>query len=147
MVCGISARVTEVFKRAYGIEGEQVYPARAAMPGAPVQDASWIQEYDAYYYDKNGDRPLPVLRVRYADEAGTWLYIDPSLGTMTRQDRGGRWNRWLYHGFHSLDFPGFYASRPLWDVLVILLSVGGLVLSATTLLPGWRRLARVVRRQ
>ena len=119
--------------------------ARAAMPDAPIQDAVWLHQYDAYYYDKNGGRPLPVLRVRYADEAGTWLYLDPSLGTMTRQDRGGRWNRWLYHGLHSLDFPWLRFQRPLWDIVVILLSIGGIVLSATTLVPSWRRLARHVR--
>jgi hypothetical protein len=120
--------------------------AKAAMPGESIQDAVWLQEYDSYYYDKNGDRPLPVLRVRYADEAGTWLYLDPSLGTMTKQDRGGRWNRWLYHGLHSLDLPFLRYKRPLWDIVVILLSIGGAVLSATTLLPSWRRLVRHARR-
>jgi hypothetical protein len=59
---------------------------------------------------------------------------------------GGRWNRWLYHGLHNLDFPIWYYRRPLWDIGMILLSVGGLVLSATTLLPSWRRLVRHVRR-
>ena len=81
---------------------------------------------------------------RIADS--TWLYLDPHLGTMTRQDRGARWNRWLYHGLHNLDFPFLYYKRPLWDVVVILLSIGGLALSATTLVPTWHRLARHARR-
>ena len=46
------------------------------------------------------------------------------------------------NGLHSLDFPFLYGSRPLWDVLVIVLSLGGIVLSASTLWPGWKRLAR-----
>ena len=100
--------------------------AKAAMPDVPMQDAVWLQEYDAYYYNQDGNRPLPVLRVRYADADSTWLYLDPHLGTMTKQDRGARWNRWLYHGLHSLDFPFLYYQRPLWDVIVILLSIGGL---------------------
>jgi hypothetical protein len=58
---------------------------------------------------------------------------------------GGRLNRWLYHGLHSLDFPLLYPRRPLWDALVIALSAGGLALAATTLLPGWRRLRSRVR--
>jgi len=120
--------------------------AKAAMPDVPMQDAVWLQEYDAYYYNQDGNRPLPVLRVRYADADSTWLYLDPQLGTMTRQDRGARWNRWLYHGMHNLDFPFLYYKRPLWDVVMILLSIGGLVLSATTLVPTWRRLARHTRR-
>ncbi len=119
--------------------------AKAAMPGARMQDAAWLTKYDAYYYNKDGNRPLPVLRVRYADADGTWLYLDPNLGTLMKQDRGGRWNRWLYHGLHSLDFPFLYYRRPLWDIVVILLSIGGLALSATTLVPSWRRLVRHAR--
>ena len=120
--------------------------AKAAMPAVPMRDAAWLQEYDAYYYNQDGVRPLPVLRVRYDDAESTWLYLDPNLGTMMKQDRGGRWNRWLYHGLHSLDFPIWYYRRPLWDIGLILLSIGGVVLSATTLLPSWRRLVRHARR-
>ena len=120
--------------------------AKTAMPGVPMRDATWLTEYDSYYYDQYDNRPLPVLRVRYNDDAATWLYLEPSLGTMTRQDRPGRWKRWLYHGLHSLDFPFLYRSRPLWDIVLIALSIGGLVLSATTLVPSWRRLVRHARR-
>jgi hypothetical protein len=120
--------------------------AKAAMPGVPVRDAVWLQEYDAYYYNQDGNRPLPVLRVRYADADATSLYLDPNLGTMMRQDWRGRWNRWLYHGLHNLDFPVLYYQRPLWDVVMIVLSAGGLALSVTTLVPSWRRLMRHARR-
>jgi hypothetical protein len=117
------------------------------MPGVPILGAASIDAYDAYYYDRAGRLPLPVLRVRYDDDVRTWLYLDPGRGAIARkEERLTRLNRWLYHGLHSLDFPGFYAARPLWDVVMIVLSVGGLVLSATTLLPGWRRLARVLAR-
>jgi hypothetical protein len=82
---------------------------------------------------------LPTL------DATAWLYLDPGGGAIARkEERLTRLNRWLYHGLHSLDFPRFYASRPLWDVVVIALSLGGLVLSATTLLPGWRGVARAL---
>ncbi|HYR91532.1 MAG TPA: hypothetical protein VE422_46190 [Terriglobia bacterium] len=109
--------------------------AKEAMPGVQVQDAAWLSEYDAYYYNQAGLRSLPVLRVRYSDPQSTWLYLDPQHGTMTKQDRRSRLNRWLYHGFHSLDFPFLYYRRPLWDIVVIVLSIGGIALSATTLVP------------
>jgi hypothetical protein len=87
------------------------------------------------------------LRVRFADANHTWLYFDPRRGALVqKEERGSRIERWLYHGFHSLDFPFLYYRRPLWDVVMIALSVGGIVLSATTLLPGWRRLRRHARR-
>ena len=70
-----------------------------------------------------------MLRVRYDDPQQTWLYFDPRHGTIARkEERLTRLNRWLYHGFHSLDFPFLYYKRPLWDIVVIVLSIGGIVL-------------------
>jgi hypothetical protein len=119
--------------------------AHEAMPGVPVQDSTWLQEYDAYYYSRDGARALPVLRVRYDDPGQTWLYLDPNRGGMSRYQKLSRLNRWLYHGLHSLDFPFLYYRRPLWDIVVIGLSIGGTVLSVTTLLPSFRRLFRHAR--
>jgi PepSY-associated transmembrane protein len=117
--------------------------AKAAMPGVPMQDAVWLQEYDGYYYDPRASRPLPVLRVRYEDENATWLYLDPERGGIVQRSTSvSRLRRWLYQGFHSLDFPFLYFYRPLWDIVVIVLSIGGTVLSFTTMLPAWRRLKR-----
>jgi hypothetical protein len=117
--------------------------ARDAMPGIAVEDETWLTAYDNYYYARDADLSLPVLRVRFADPDRTWLYLDARRGVIARrEDRRSRIERWLYHGLHSFDFPFLYARRPLWDVVMIVLSVGGMVLSATTLLPGWRRLRR-----
>jgi len=116
--------------------------ARAALPGVPIHDATWLNEYDAYYYNQNGSRPLPVLRVRFNDPERTWLYLNPQHGQMTRMQRMNRVNRWLYKGLHDLDFPFLYYSRPLWDIVIVGLSVGGIVLSVTTLIPSFRRIRR-----
>jgi hypothetical protein len=121
--------------------------ARATMPDVPVTSAVWLTEYDGYYYDARGNRPLPVLRIQYDDPQRTWLYLDPGRGgVVQRSESITRLRRWLYQGLHSLDFPFLYYNRPLWDIVVILLSVGGLLLSATTLTPAWRRIVRHVRR-
>ena len=117
--------------------------ANVAMDGVPIEGVSWLDDYDAYYYDRDRALSLPVLRVRYADPQQTWLYFDPKHGTIARkEERLTRLNRWLYHGFHSLDFPFLYYRRPLWDIVVIVLSIGGIVLSATTLSASWRRVRR-----
>jgi len=122
---------------------EMMEIAQAAMPRVPVRDAVWLEDYDGYYYDPRASRALPVLRVRYADEPGTWLYLDPSRGGIVQRSVSTiRLRRWLYQGLHSLDFPVIYFRRPLWDLIVILLSVGGTVLSAVALVPAWRRLRR-----
>jgi hypothetical protein len=120
--------------------------ARAAMPDVTVTDALWLQHYDAYYYDRYGARPLPVLRVRFADPQRTWLYLDPQHGMIVlKEERLSRLNRWLYHGLHSFDFPFLYYRRPLWDIVVIALSLGGIVLSVTTMVAAWHRLRRHAR--
>ncbi len=133
--------------RAFGerhLKGESLVElAKLAMPGVPVRDAVWLHEFDAHYYDSRGARSLPVLRVRYEDSDRTWLYLDPARGDIAlRTDDTRRLLRWLYQGLHSLDFPFLYYERPLWDVVVIVLSIGGGVVSATTLVPTWRRLRR-----
>lgn len=121
--------------------------ASAVMPDVPIEGMQWMDDYDAYYYDRDRRRPLPVLRVRYGDPQQTWLYFDPRHGTIARkEERLSRINRWLYHGFHSFDFPFLYYRRPLWDVVVLLLSAGGLALSVTTLSASWRRVKRSGRR-
>jgi hypothetical protein len=101
--------------------------ARAAMPDVAVVEAQWLTAYDGYYYSSSESRPLPVLRVRFADPQETWVYVDPSRGgVVQRSEKVTRLRRWLYQGLHSLDFPALYYKRPLWDMVVIALSIGGL---------------------
>jgi hypothetical protein len=120
-----------------------VETAKAAMPGVGVADAVRLDAYDAYFYDRHDELPLPVLRVRFTDPQRTWFYIDPNRGVILRkEERLSRLNRWLYHGLHSLDFPWLYNRRPLWDIVVILLSLGGMASAVTSLAPAWRRLRR-----
>ena len=59
---------------------------------------------------------------------------------------GGVLNRWLFRGLHSLDFRFLYNRRPLWDIVTILLLLGGIVLSVTSMTQAWHRLRRHKRR-
>jgi hypothetical protein len=112
-----------------------------AMPEARTEEATLLTSYDSYYYDRSGELPLPVLRVRFDDARRTWLYVDPGRGLLLRrEDRSSRLDRWLYRALHRWDFPGLYARRPLWDVVVILLLLGGLALGTTSVAPALRRL-------
>ena len=117
------------------------------MPGTAVDDAAWLEDYDDYYYARYHALPLPVLRLRFGDPQQTWLYVDPQRGMILRkEERLTRLNRWLYHGLHNLDFRFLYHRRPLWDIVVILLSLGGIVLSVSSMAQGWHRLRRHARR-
>lgn len=127
---------------------ELLAAAKAAMPDSNVVDAVQLDRYDAYYDDRRHRLlPLPVLRVRFDDPAATWLYLSPSLGRIVhREQRQSRIDRWLYRGLHRLDFPGFYQRRPLWDVVVVVLLLGGLFSAASSLAPAAKRLRRHVAR-
>jgi len=124
-------------------EAELLVAARAAMPGAAIQETAWLTTYDSYYYDRASERPLPVLRVKYADTGATWLYLAGRDGAvLQRETARGRAIRWLYHGLHSLDFPGLYQAGRLWDATVVTLCAGGLLLSMTSVIVGWRFLRK-----
>lgn len=125
--------------------GEAAILARlgAAIPDVPVVSQQLLQDYDDYYYSRSYQAPLPVLRVKYGDALGTWLYIDPRNSELVGNvHRYSRVERWLYNGLHSLDFRFWYSKRPLWDLGMITLLLGGLAGSSLGLYYGIRRLVR-----
>ena len=116
---------------------------RAAAPEASIVTHEVLADYDAYYYSRNGQAALPVLRVKFDDPLETWVYIDPALGQIVASiHRLHRIERWLYNGLHSLDFGFWYDRRPLWDIGMILLSIGALATSTIGFWLGLKRLRR-----
>jgi len=104
-----------------------------------------MDEYDAYYRDRHRERPLPVIYLRINDAVGTRYYIDPKTARIVGSYNARNWiSRWLYNGLHSLDFPWLYNHRPLWDIVVISLMLGGTALCVTSLVLTWRVLARKI---
>jgi hypothetical protein len=116
---------------------------RAAVPGVEVATQELLADYDSYYYARNRQAALPVLRIKLADPHETWVYVDPARGEIVASiHRLQRLERWLYNGLHSLDFGFWYDRRPLWDIGMILLSLGALVTTTIGLWLGFRRLKR-----
>jgi len=116
---------------------------RAAAPDAAIVAHELLESYDAYYYSRNGQAALPVLRVKFDDPLETWVYIDPELGQLVASiHRLHRVERWLYNGLHSLDFGFWYDRRPLWDIGMIVLSLGALATSTIGFWLGLKRLRR-----
>ena len=109
-----------------------VMASRRVAGEASTLSVDTLDRYDSYYYDRKFQKPLPVVRVRLSDSKGTWLYINPKTALIqARYTDRSRWERWLYNGLHSLDFPFLFYHRPLWDLVVIILSIGGFALSIT----------------
>jgi len=117
--------------------------SNAAKPYHLIEQ-SMLARYDAYYLDRHGERPLPVLFVRLSDPRHTQLYIDQRTGRIvgTHSDESSWVTRWLYHGLHSLDFPWLYNHRPAWDIVVLGLLLGGLSLCITSIILGGSLLRR-----
>ncbi len=125
---------------------------RAVQAMAPntAFDLDELRAYDFYYFARaeqsmNGglQRPLPVLRVRFEDAAGSWLHIDPRSGALLEQlDERRRLARWLFNLLHSWDWQPLLERPLLREVLMLAFSLGGLVISVSGVVLGWRRLRR-----
>lgn len=113
------------------------------LPGQ-ASEYTVLDRYDSYYFTRHperGGKPLPVLRVMYGDADNTWFHINLSNGDLLDKSSSvNRLYRWLYNGLHSWDFIWLWERRPLWDIVVITLSLGGFSLSVLGVVVGWRRL-------
>jgi hypothetical protein len=117
-----------------------------AAEAAGGADLTLLRQYDRYYLDRHGEKPLPVILVEMRDDDRTRYYIDPKTARIVGGYSSSSWmNRWLYHGLHSLDFPWLYRYRPLWDIVVLTFMVGGTALCVTSLILAWRVLGRKLR--
>jgi PepSY-associated transmembrane protein len=106
-----------------------------------------LDQYDRYYLDRTRRQPLPVVLAQSTSGSQTRYYIDPKTARVVQTYNSSNWvNRWLYNGLHSLNFPWLYNYRPLWDIVVIALMLGGTALCVTSLVLAWRVLGRKLAR-
>jgi hypothetical protein len=118
--------------------------ARRVVPGTRVARLEKLTSYDAYYYARpHREMHLPVWRVEFDDRRHSTLYIDAVSGEPTGfvDDEFRRW-RWTRDGLHSIDFPGINGRRPLWDLIILILLLGGTFSAATGVWLAWRRVRR-----
>jgi hypothetical protein len=120
---------------------------KSAHPDVPIVEQQMLTDYDDYYYSRGNVTPLPVLRVKFDDPMQSWLYVDPAMSRpLALVHRLNRVERWLFNGLHSLDFSFWYNSRPLWDIAMLTLLIGGLVSSVLGLFLGIGRIRRATTR-
>jgi hypothetical protein len=113
--------------------------AARVLPSARIVDTAFLTSYDSYYRDQERQLRLPIVRVKFDDPEQTWLYLDPRTGAIAqRRVWKSRLERWLYDGLHDFDFAVLMYRRPLWDIVLISLSIGGALLSLTGVTLGWR---------
>jgi len=116
---------------------------QAAWPQSRVVSVEQPAVDDVYRQVRQDPLPLTTMRVKLSDPDETWVHVDAASGEIVSvMDRSRRMYRWLYHGLHSLDFPGLAERRPLWDIVVLALLATGLLFSITGVYLGVRRLRR-----
>jgi len=139
--------------RAHAWNTGELETAVARLLSAPVERIETLRAYDAHYYARDAhtmgggaEKPLPVLRVVFADAQASWVHVDPHTGmVLGRTDSHRRVSRWLFGMLHSWDWLPLLERRPMWDIVMIALSLGGLAMSLTGVVIGWRRVALKLR--
>ncbi|KAF1042741.1 MAG: hypothetical protein GAK35_02551 [Herbaspirillum frisingense] len=129
---------------------DMLQQAAASLMAAPVTDVEVLHAYDAYYYRRDPEammggsaRRLPVLKVSFDDPGRTQVYIDIATGQVELgADRAQRIGRWLFSFLHSWDLRGMLDAGWIREAVLIAFSLGGLALSASGVIIGWRRLRK-----
>lgn len=111
-----------------------------------VRAVDRITRYDTYYYARHGrEKHLPVYRVSFNDPSRSDLYLNTITGgPVGFVDADVRTWRWWRDGLHTLDFPGLNNHRPLWDLVVLPLMIGGTVSALTGVWLLGRRVKRLL---
>lgn len=105
-----------------------------------------LHEYDNYYCSTSGKSELPIYRIRANDPDKSTIYVSPTTGYTRYYSTSGRIKKWIYPAFHSLRFK-FFAEHPTFRmVLMIILILGGSIVSATGVWMGIRYYQRGYRR-
>jgi hypothetical protein len=106
-----------------------------------IAEQGLMREEDAYYFSHHDTAVLPVYRIILNDAQATRYYLDPVSGALLqRLDADRRWHRWLFAGLHRIDFAQWLRARPLWDMIVLGLLLGGAGVSLTGVYLALRRL-------
>lgn len=92
-----------------------------------------LHHYDQYYKKAiMYDRILPVYLISFGDNANTKIYINPISASIIKfTDSNSRLKHWLYKGLHTFDFPFINKYEWLRKLLLIIVSIGGILVSIT----------------
>lgn len=134
-------------------EPAQLVQAATGLYPAPLVQQDMLSSYDAYYYRRDpeammggAERPLPVLRLDFADAGQSRVYIDPATGeVLLSADNAERIGRWLFSFLHSWDLSPMLASGVFRELVLIVLSLGGLGLAGSAVVIGYARVRRKLR--
>ncbi|MEM7397592.1 MAG: PepSY domain-containing protein [Pseudomonadota bacterium] len=124
-------------------DAELAAAAQRTLPGTPISSVHRLDTEDVYWYSHHRKRPLPVVRVTFADPSATWLFVNPATAEIAGlSDRSARAYRWLFYLIHNYDLPVLLRHQPARDLIVWVLSLFGLIVGVTGTTLGYRALRR-----
>jgi uncharacterized iron-regulated membrane protein len=105
-----------------------------------------LDEMDAYYHpSKEQKGAFPVWKIELKDKDETRMYVSPIKGELIRSyNKNGKWNRWLYRGLHTFDFPFLLQHEWLRKLILIVLSIAGTFISISGCVLGYKWVRRKV---
>lgn len=113
--------------------------------GESVKQITFLTEYDNYYYSRHNEKELPVIKYEMSNRT---YYVNPKRAKVIYKcETEHKLQRWVYNGLHSLDFSFIAWKRPLWDIVLIILLVGGTIISFTGTALGIKFIKRKIRKQ
>src|SRR5262249_31210422 len=115
-------------------EADFATAAERIAEGVPIAEQGMMADEDNYYFSRRRreDVTVPVYRVILNDEEQTRYYLSGETGELlARADATNRMHRWLFSGLHHINFFAWLRARPLWDLIVLTLMLGGTVVTAT----------------
>ncbi|HEY4030528.1 MAG TPA: PepSY domain-containing protein [Caulobacteraceae bacterium] len=118
--------------------------ALRGLSGRKLAGLDRLDHEDAYYYS-GFDRKaqFPVYRARFDDAQATTFYLDGRTGRLVLAlDDTQRQSRWLRTGLHDFDFFAGLRTRPVWDLVVLLLLAGVTGVCITGAWLGIKRIGR-----
>ena len=84
-----------------------------------------------------------MLRITFSDASKTSYDINAqTTEILASQDSNSRVYRWLFNGLHRMDIPPLGDNLLARRITIFVLSAGGILLTVTVILLGWRRLRR-----
>ncbi len=102
------------------------------------------EEYDNYYKSSGMYyHSLPAYKLSFDNEFNTILYIDPESGKAVEYfNNNKKTQRWLTRGLHKINFSFFTKAEWLRKTILIILCVGGFVVSFTGVILSWKWLRK-----
>jgi hypothetical protein len=121
-----------------------VQQAKRLQADHAIVSITALQHGDLYYRISPNKTILPVLRMQFNDSNHTSYYIDTNTSNIVAIfDDQSRLYRWLFHGLHRLDIPPLSDFEPLRQLLIIVLSALGIVISLAGVIIGFNRLRKI----